>query len=84
MIGNFKHRGLKRPYEREDRGIRPDLVDRVGDILARLDAAQTAQALDLPGYRLHQLEGDLKGFWAVTDHFRFENGRAHYVEFDYH
>ncbi|MBI1898626.1 MAG: type II toxin-antitoxin system RelE/ParE family toxin [Acidobacteria bacterium] len=92
MIGSFKHRGLKRLYERGDRGgIRPDLVDRVEDILARLDAAQTAQALGLPGYRLHQLKGDLKGFWAVTVRanwriiFRFENGHAHDVELtDYH
>ena len=92
MLGSFKHRGLKRLYERGDRsGIRADLMDRVEDILARLDAAQTAQALDLPGYRLHQLKGDLKGFWAVTVRanwriiFRFENGHAHDVELtDYH
>jgi proteic killer suppression protein len=92
MIGSFKHRGLKRLYERGDRsGIRPDLVDRVEDILARLDAAQTAQALDLPGYRLHPLKGELKGFWAVTVGanwriiFRFEGVHAHDVELtDYH
>ena len=92
MIGSFKHRGLKRLYERGDRrGIRPDLVDRVEDILARLDAAQAAQALDLPGYRLHPLKGELKGFWAVTIRanwriiFRFEGVHAHDVELtDYH
>ena len=92
MIGSFKHRGLKRLYERGDRsGIQPDLVDRVEDILARLDAAQTAQALDLPGYRLHPLKGELKGFWAVTVRanwriiFRFEGVHAHDVELtDYH
>ncbi len=22
--------------------------------------------MDLPGYRLHQLKGDLSGFWSVT------------------
>jgi len=36
MIRSFKHRGLKRLYERADRsGIRPDLRDTVEDILAR-------------------------------------------------
>jgi proteic killer suppression protein len=92
MIESFKHRGLKRLYERGDRsGIRTDLADRVEDILARLDAAQTARALDLPGYRLHPLKGDLKGFWAVTVRanwriiFRFEGGHAYDVELmDYH
>ena len=38
MIRSFKHRGLKRLYERGDRsGIRPDLLETVEDILARLD-----------------------------------------------
>jgi plasmid maintenance system killer protein len=40
MIRSFKHRGLKRFYEREDRsGIRPDLVKTVQEILTGLDAA---------------------------------------------
>ena len=67
MIRNFKHRGLKRLYERGDRsGIRPDLVETVEDILGRLDVATTPQALNLPGYRLHPLKGDLKRRWSVT------------------
>lgn len=56
-----------------------------------LDAAPTVNMLDLPGYRLHQLKGDLKGFWSVTVRanwriiFRFENGSAWDVELiDYH
>jgi proteic killer suppression protein len=66
MIRNFKHRGLKRLYERGDRsGMRPDLADTVEDILARLDEAETPQAMNLPGYRLHPLKGGLKGFWSV-------------------
>ena len=92
MIGNFKHRGLKRLYERGDRsGIRPDLVDAVERILTVLDADTIRQALDLPRYRLHQLKGDRKGFWAVTVRanwriiFRFEDGHALDVELiDYH
>ena len=67
MIRSFKHRGLKRLYERGDRsGIRPDLIETVEDILARLDKAETPQAMNLPGYRLHPLKGELKGFWSVT------------------
>jgi proteic killer suppression protein len=92
MIESFKHRGLKRLYERGERsGIRPDLVETVERILTVLDAAITPQALDLPRYRLHQLKGDRKGYWAVTVRanwriiFRFEDGHALEVELiDYH
>jgi proteic killer suppression protein len=63
----------------------------VGDILARLDDAGTPQAMNLPGYRLHPLKGDLKGFWSVTVRanwrivFRFEENDAFDVELiDYH
>ena len=92
MIRSFKHRGLKRLYERDDRsGIRPDLVETVERILTVLDAATTPQALDLPRYRLHPLKGDLKGFWSVTVRanwriiFRFEGEDAFEVELiDYH
>ena len=87
MIRSFKHRGLKRLYEHDDRsGIRPDLIATVEDILARLDKADTPHAMDLPGYRLHPLKGGLKGFWAVTVRanwrivFRFEGADAFDVE----
>ena len=92
LIQSFKHRGQKRLYERGDRsGIRPDLVETVEDILARLDEADTPQAMNLPGYRLHALKGDLKGFWSVTVRanwriiFRFESADVSDVELtDYH
>jgi proteic killer suppression protein len=62
LIRTFRHRGLKRLYERDDRsGIRPDLVDAVQEILTVLDDAATPRELGLPGYRLHPLKGDLKG-----------------------
>lgn len=63
MIRSFKHRGLRRLHERGDRsGVRPDLVEKIERILTVLDAAPTPQALDLPGYRLHRLKGELKGY----------------------
>ena len=57
MIRSFKHRGLKRLYERGDRsGIRPDLLETVERILTLLDSATTPQALEVPRYRLHPLK----------------------------
>lgn len=92
VIRSFKHRGLKRLYERGDRsGIRPDLLQTVERILTVLDAAKTPDALNLPRYRLHPLKGDLKGLWSVTVRanwrilFRFCGGDAFDVELiDYH
>ena len=60
-------------------------------ILARLDEASAVGNMDLPGFRLHPLKGDLAGYWAVTVSgnwriiFRFERGDASDVDLiDYH
>jgi len=92
MIKSFRHRGLKRLYERDDRsGIRPDLFGTAERILTVLDSATTPQDLDIPGYRLHPLKGELKGFWAVMVRanwriiFRFDRTGAFNVELiEYH
>ncbi len=92
MIRTFKHRGLKRLYERGDSSqVRSDRLERIEDILARLDVAAVRSDLDLPGYGLHLLKGKLKGFWAVKVSgnwrivFRFQDGDALDVNLiDYH
>jgi proteic killer suppression protein len=92
MIRSFHHKSLKRLYEDDDaRGLNPGHVEKLRRILARLDIAKTPQDLDLPGYRLHPLKGDLKGFWAVTVQanwrvtFRLSGGHVFDVDYvDYH
>ena len=66
-------------------------VDKIARILARLSAANVPEDIDAPGFKLHRLKGDLKGFWAVTVRanwriiFRFEDGDALDVDLvDYH
>jgi proteic killer suppression protein len=61
------------------------------DILARLDAAGNPTDMDLPGFRLHPLKGEFKGFWAVTVRanrrvmFRFADREVVDVDYvDYH
>ena len=62
MIRSFRHRGLKRFYERGDRSlVRPDLHDRVEAVLAQLDVAGSSEAVRLPHYRLHALKGGTEG-----------------------
>jgi proteic killer suppression protein len=92
MIGSFRHKGLRRFYENDDRKLLPaDMVERIRDILTALEAAESVEGLSRPSFRLHALKGELKGFWAVTVRanwriiFRFANGNASDVDFvDYH
>ncbi|MYA33109.1 MAG: peptidase [Gemmatimonadales bacterium] len=92
MIRSFRHRGLRRFYERGDTSrVGADLADRVAVALADLDVARKPSDLDLPGYRLHPLKGDLKGFWSISISgnwrivFGFDDGDAVHVDLvDYH
>ncbi len=92
MIRSIRHRGLKRLYEDDDpSGLNAEHVSKLRDILARLDAARAVADMDLPGFRLHPLKGELKGFYAVVVRanwrvvFRFEDGGADDVDdVDYH
>lgn len=92
MIRSIHHRGLKRLYEHDDpRGVLAEHVVKLRDILARLDAATSPPDLDLPGFKLHSLKGDLRGYWAVTVRanwrviFRFEDPDVWDVDYiDYH
>lgn len=92
MIQGFRHRGLRRLYEKGDPSrVGANIGDRVALALADLDDARVPSDLDLPGYRLHPLKGDLKGFWSVSISrnwriiFRFHDGDAYDVDLiDYH
>ena len=92
MIQSFRHKGLKRLFEKDEtQGIRADHVQKVQNILAVLNRARVPEDMDLPGFRLHPLKGNRKGFWSVTVRanwrviFRFENGRPCDVDLsDYH
>lgn len=67
MIVSFRHKGLRRLYERDHAsGVRPDHVRRLRQVLALLDRIAAPKEADLPGLWLHALKGDLKGFWSVT------------------
>jgi proteic killer suppression protein len=92
MIESFRHRGLKRLYQHNDRsGIGSTMLGRVEEILAILDVAETIAEMDIAGYRLHPLTGRQKGYWSirVTGNwrivFRFEDGAVWDVDLvDYH
>jgi proteic killer suppression protein len=67
MIRTIRHRGSGGCTKNEDRSkLRPDLVDKIALMLGRLDAAVTIEDMNVTGFGLHRLSGDLKGFWSVT------------------
>jgi len=92
MIKSFRHRGLTRLFERGDKSqVRADMLDKIENILAVLDHADTPEKMDLPGFHLHPMTGDLRGFWSVTVRanwriiWRYDGADAVDVELiDYH
>lgn len=92
MIASFRHKGLKRLFENDDRSkLPPELIDRIGMILLALEDANSPDDMNRPSWRLHPLRGNRKGQWAVTVRanwrivFGFDGGNAIDVDFvDYH
>ena len=92
MIKSWKHKGLRELFLKgTKKGIRPGMADRLRRRLDVLDAANSLEALGLPGFRPHPLSGDMRGRysirvtgnWRIT--FRFENGDFFDVDLeDYH
>jgi proteic killer suppression protein len=92
-IRSIPHRGLRRLYKSGDgRDLPSSMVEKISDILLAIDEAAHPDEVGLfPGWRLHPLKGELKGFWSVTVSgnwrviFRFEEGDAFDLDFvDYH
>lgn len=66
MIRSFRHKGLRDLFlTGRSAGVRPDLKRRCLARLDALDAAADLRQLDLPGFRLHPLKGELAGRWAI-------------------
>ena len=92
MIRSFRHRGLKRLYERDDPSrVAANLANKIAVALADLDDASSPRDIDMPGYRLHPLKGYMKGLWSISVSgnwritFRFEDGDVYDVDLvDYH
>lgn len=92
MIRSIRHKGLRLLYERGDhRGVAPKRAARIEEIMALLDVARSPRDLDLPGFRLHRLHGDLAGWWSIAVSgnwrivFRIIEGDVHDIDLlDYH
>ncbi|MDR1169064.1 MAG: type II toxin-antitoxin system RelE/ParE family toxin [Heliobacteriaceae bacterium] len=72
-------------------GIQPVHAHKLSKILTRLNVINAIDEMDLPGFRLHPLKGELKGLWAVTVQanwritFKLEDENVYIVDYqDYH
>ncbi|MHA4868801.1 type II toxin-antitoxin system RelE/ParE family toxin [Duganella sp. PWIR1] len=92
MIVSFRHKGLRKFFESGDRaGIQPHHATRLRYLLTVLDAAETIEGMNRPGFRLHPLRAvktqrwsvHVDGNWRIT--FEFIDGNAHIIDYeDYH
>ncbi|MFQ6334854.1 type II toxin-antitoxin system RelE/ParE family toxin [Methylophilus sp. 3sh_L] len=92
MIKSFKHKGLKQFFETGSKaGIQPHHAQRLSRQLLRLNVAKNADDMNVPGWRLHSLEGELaqhfsivvNGNWRMT--FMFEGEDVILIDYqDYH
>src|SRR3972149_2241359 len=66
MIEHFRHKGLKRLFQQgEAKGISPDLLETLENILFVLSRARRPEGMKLPVFRLPRLKGTLRGCWSV-------------------
>ena len=92
MIQTFQHKGLKAFFEKGSMaGIQAGHAPRLASMLRRLNEAHNASSMNLPGWGLHALHGELKGHysvkvsgnWRMT--FKFDGMDAVLVDYqDYH
>jgi proteic killer suppression protein len=92
VIVSFRHKGLERFFHTgATRGVQTDHAKKLARILAALDSATHPAELNLPSFKLHQLKGNLKGYWSIWVNgnwritFRFVGGDIELVDYiDYH
>jgi len=92
MIKRFSHKGIKTFYETGSKaGIQSSHAPKLARQLARLNLAKSPADMNVPGWKLHPLKGDLAGYWAVAVSgnwrllFELNNGDAVHIDYnDYH
>jgi proteic killer suppression protein len=92
MIKTFRHKGVQTFFETGSKaGIQPSHAPKLKRQLRRLDESGNASGMNVPGWKLHPLTGNLAGHysvwvsgnWRLT--FTFEGSDAVLVDYqDYH
>ena len=64
----FRHKGLRQLYTDDNtKVLSASLVDKVRKLLFALETAENLEQVGrFPGWKLHPLQGDSKGYWSLT------------------
>jgi proteic killer suppression protein len=64
----FRHKGLRQLHEDGNaKGVQSAIADKLRKLLFAMETADTRDQLGkFPGWKLHPLKGDLRGFWSLT------------------
>jgi len=88
MIKSFQHKGLEAFFRHGTKaGIQAQHAPKLRIMLTALDFAKKAEDMNAPGWRLHPLRGDRRGFFSVTVNknwrlvFRFDGSDAELVDY---
>ncbi|EAQ4580979.1 type II toxin-antitoxin system mRNA interferase toxin, RelE/StbE family [Salmonella enterica subsp. enterica] len=92
MIISFRHKGLESFYKTEStKGIQTAHAPKLKRILSLLEVASSPVDVNVPSFKLHQLKGDMKGYWSIWVNgnwrvtFRFTDTDVELVDYlDYH
>lgn len=92
MIKSIRHKGLLKFLETGNTaGIQAKHAELLEDRLSALNTAQSIGDMNIPGYRLHPLKGNMKGRWAIKVSgnwrltFEFRGGDIYVLDYeDYH
>jgi proteic killer suppression protein len=68
QLVRFRHKGLGLFYEEGNaRSVPATMAGKLGNLLFAIETAETLEQLGkFPGWKLHPLKGDMKGFWSLT------------------
>ena len=68
QLTRFRHKGLRQLHADDNaKGVRPAMADKLRKLLFALETADDIEQVSrFPGWKLHPLKGDLKGFWSLT------------------
>jgi proteic killer suppression protein len=92
MIKSFRHKGLKLFFENGSKaGINAAHAAKLARQLSRLNVANGDSDMNVPGWGLHALQGNLQNHWSISVNgnwrmtFTFEGTDAVLVDYqDYH
>jgi proteic killer suppression protein len=67
-LGRFRHKGLRQLYHKNSaKGVSSNAADKLRYLLFAIETAENLdQIRRFPGWKLHPLKSDLKGYWSLT------------------